>query len=752
MSNNTGVKTILILAAIPDGLRLDKEIRSIDEAIRRASKRDLFKITPSRTAVRTDDIRRAIAEEQPQIVHFCGHGREDGSLMLEDDAGENKFVSAEALAFLFERYADCVECVLLNACHSAKAATAISEYINYAIGMNQPIGDEAAIAFAKGFYDGLGYPTANNQDVFQKAFNEGKHAIQLENLPEWQIPVLKTKTKDKPYKYRDVAILVKFLAPCLPFLITVDNKAVEGASQKLGEDVWTKAKPIWAKLQPKVERKLTVLEAAADVAKAPDEEDLRLELCVQLKKLLEQDEFLAEEIARIMQEAPSNSGDKVVQHVTGDNNPTLGSVQGSTDKCSTTESPVSKKTILVLALGSIAQPRQEMHDEVITIKDALKRSLHPNKFDVKEKFVASYEDFQKEELKNYFIESRPWIVHIIEHGKAKAEELALDNEKDGETQLVNVDILAKFLSLVADHGLECVILNSGYSKLHAKLINFHVKYVIAMEQVITDDIKRFSNSFYTLLGNDFVLEQAYCSGCKSIKLTQRSENSKPLFFGLDSTIEQRNNYALEAQELLYTGYADCNEETKTPYRSLNNNYKAALDELQQKHNLLPEEAIAVNHLILELCKEEEKQFKKYEQKLKDVVERNGTLNQQNCKELSLHQKLWKISNKLTGLAYNNLAMCLYDKGKLEAAVDLFNESIKFNKDDPVAYLNLGYILYQQGKRVEGIDNLRTAKKLYQKMDMSDCVKQIEQDIENFEINNKINNNIIPKILRWLFRG
>ncbi|NJR63025.1 MAG: hypothetical protein HC769_32100 [Cyanobacteria bacterium CRU_2_1] len=127
----------------------------------------------------------------------------------------------------------------------------------------------------------------------------------------------------------DVAVLVKFLAPCLPFLMNVGNKAVEGASQKLGEDVWTKAKAIWAKLQPKVERKLDVLKAAADVAKAPDDQNLQVSLHMQLQKLLEQDEFLAQEIAWIMQKAPSNSGNKVVQNVMGDNNQTLGSVQGS---------------------------------------------------------------------------------------------------------------------------------------------------------------------------------------------------------------------------------------------------------------------------------------------------------------------------------------------------------------------------------------------------------------------------------------
>ncbi|MHC5819891.1 MAG: effector-associated domain EAD1-containing protein, partial [Nostoc sp.] len=74
------MEKILILAALPDRLRLDREIREIEEAIRRAVKGNLFEIK-IRTAVRTQDIRRAIAEERPSIVHFCGHGLEDGSLL-----------------------------------------------------------------------------------------------------------------------------------------------------------------------------------------------------------------------------------------------------------------------------------------------------------------------------------------------------------------------------------------------------------------------------------------------------------------------------------------------------------------------------------------------------------------------------------------------------------------------------------------------------------------------------------------------
>jgi hypothetical protein len=183
---------ILILAAIPHGLRLDKEIREIEEAIRRATKRDLFE-TSIRTAVRPQDIRRAIAEEQPQIVHFCGHGLEDGSLLLEDEGGNNKPVSPEALASLFKLHADYVKCVLLNACYSEKPAVAISQYIDYVIGMNNPIQDRAAIEFSRGFYDGLGYQISDDQDVFQRAFDEAMVAIQMESLSQGQIPVLKKK-------------------------------------------------------------------------------------------------------------------------------------------------------------------------------------------------------------------------------------------------------------------------------------------------------------------------------------------------------------------------------------------------------------------------------------------------------------------------------------------------------------------------------------------------------------------------------
>lgn len=77
----SGTQTLLVLSANPAAtarLRLDKEIREIDEGLRRARQREQFKLV-SRWAVRPLDLRRALLEEKPAYVHFCGHGEgEDG--------------------------------------------------------------------------------------------------------------------------------------------------------------------------------------------------------------------------------------------------------------------------------------------------------------------------------------------------------------------------------------------------------------------------------------------------------------------------------------------------------------------------------------------------------------------------------------------------------------------------------------------------------------------------------------------------
>ncbi len=185
-------------------------MREIKEGLRRSKQREQYEINTAE-AVRYRDIHRAILDYEPNIVHFSGHGissqgrglvpdtnrklspvpedaAEQEGLVFEDETGQAKLVDAEALAGLFELFADQVKCVVLNACYSEIQAQAIAQHINYVIGMSQAIGDRAAIEFAVGFYDALG---AGRPVDF--AYRLGCSVIRIAGILENLTPQLLTK-------------------------------------------------------------------------------------------------------------------------------------------------------------------------------------------------------------------------------------------------------------------------------------------------------------------------------------------------------------------------------------------------------------------------------------------------------------------------------------------------------------------------------------------------------------------------------
>jgi hypothetical protein len=183
---------ILLLSANPkntDKLRLDEEVREIQTALRRARNGSQFQVV-TELALRVDDLHRALLDNRPTIVHFSGHGAGSHGLVLENNSGRMQLVSTESLARLFGLFQRQIECVLLNACYSEAQALAIHQHIDYVIGMNQTIGDKAAIKFAVGFYDALG---ANR--TYEDCFELGCALIDLQGIPESQTPILKARKR-----------------------------------------------------------------------------------------------------------------------------------------------------------------------------------------------------------------------------------------------------------------------------------------------------------------------------------------------------------------------------------------------------------------------------------------------------------------------------------------------------------------------------------------------------------------------------
>ncbi len=247
MNSGNSVNKILILAAHPKDmsrLRLEEELRDIEEGLQRAKKREQFDLKPA-FAVRTRDIHRSIMHFEPQIVHFSGHGEGEDGLVFEDVTGKAKLVDAQALAGLFEYFAKHVKCVLLNACYSEFQAKAIAQHIDYVIGMSQAIGDRAAIEFAVGFYDALGAGR-----TFEDAYKLGCIAIRMAGVPEHLTPKLLIKNQSGTEGANTTA----------PFSAFSNHDLSSAPVKKLSKEVFLSCSPKDEKQRLELEKSLSFME------------------------------------------------------------------------------------------------------------------------------------------------------------------------------------------------------------------------------------------------------------------------------------------------------------------------------------------------------------------------------------------------------------------------------------------------------------------------------------------------------------
>lgn len=179
-------KRILIITANQDGdasraLRLDREVRAIREAFRRsevASKPQMEVLM----AATVSDLRRALLHHQFDIIHFSGHADDDGISLLDELGGE-VVLDYDSLAEIIKKQKD-VKCVVLNACHSLEKLE--EAFAPLVIGMMDEIDDEAAIAFAEGFYDSIAAQKSPDE-----AFAEGMLSMKAKGFANSHVAKLR---------------------------------------------------------------------------------------------------------------------------------------------------------------------------------------------------------------------------------------------------------------------------------------------------------------------------------------------------------------------------------------------------------------------------------------------------------------------------------------------------------------------------------------------------------------------------------
>ncbi|WP_158773621.1 CHAT domain-containing protein [Cobetia sp. L2A1] len=178
---------VLFIASNPKDqtqLKLDEEIRAITRKIRESEYRDAIELKAI-WATRPDDLLQAVNEHKPTVVHFSGHGSDQGELVFQDDSGSTKLVSLKSIVQFFKVMASGIELVVFNACYSHSQAEEVTNHVKAAIGMSDSVGDEAARVFAAQLYSAIGFGK-NVHDAFEQA----KVALLLAGIPEENIPEL----------------------------------------------------------------------------------------------------------------------------------------------------------------------------------------------------------------------------------------------------------------------------------------------------------------------------------------------------------------------------------------------------------------------------------------------------------------------------------------------------------------------------------------------------------------------------------
>lgn len=155
----TDVVTVLMVSASPDvgdRLRVDREFRDIINRVRGSRHRDRFKFVQVQAASFAD-LRTALMEHEPHVLHLSSHGLDDGSLVFESSAGEPQITRKKSLLRLLEALRERLRLIVVNACFSDAVAGDIPPTIEAAVGMTDAVADTAAIEFGVAFYEALGF-------------------------------------------------------------------------------------------------------------------------------------------------------------------------------------------------------------------------------------------------------------------------------------------------------------------------------------------------------------------------------------------------------------------------------------------------------------------------------------------------------------------------------------------------------------------------------------------------------------------
>ena len=154
-------------------LKIGGEYGDIQTAISGAQNRDNLQLLQPLLSATTRSFTRTLLAD-PHILHFSGHGSEEG-ILFENNEGFGQVVGSLSGVL---REVSSLRCVLLNACYSVTLAQAIKKDLPdlHIICATLAVAEDNAHTFSAAFYEGLG---ANK--TIEAAFRFARAAVGLDD-------------------------------------------------------------------------------------------------------------------------------------------------------------------------------------------------------------------------------------------------------------------------------------------------------------------------------------------------------------------------------------------------------------------------------------------------------------------------------------------------------------------------------------------------------------------------------------------
>lgn len=193
------LRVLILTASSRDDLRIGREQKRIQDAVRFASGRDHVELDV-RPAATGEDLLSGLTQTVPHVLHFSGHGNEDLIVFEEDVDSRNAGapLPSRVLGRALQAVDETPLLVVLNACSTARQAERLVDGItSFAIGHSDSIGDADAINYAARFYASI----ADGQSI-GAAHELAVTLLEMMGLPGHELPQLYAADDLEPFDVR----------------------------------------------------------------------------------------------------------------------------------------------------------------------------------------------------------------------------------------------------------------------------------------------------------------------------------------------------------------------------------------------------------------------------------------------------------------------------------------------------------------------------------------------------------------------